>query len=497
MKTRGLDFKVKEDIDKIRNEHKSGSFGPALIRDALLDLHYTEDQLPHINLVQNYVSYKKKLHSGNHDIQSFNHQLQQLTQQDATHTYDAFVYGTCIAEDGTVKVGSGHENDHFHASFTSNRLLANIRGAQEHNDIGEWPMTFCIDFTFKTNLLGFFFGVMGVVDACRHFFLGAITLLSHKTTADYETSIADFKRICLGAGKFVLNPTYCMLDGESAIQNALENIFGEMVAILMCFFHVMKNCKEHLKGVPRDLKEKVLKKIRSLHMSKNAMEFHLRLEEFCSFLSSADLLTFMHYFLETWVNGTHKHWRIFDCRAGVGNTNNAVESFNSHFKEEFLNNKKYSLDQLVLLIVRMIRYFSCKDQVFKLSFTPEAKHRSAAQSMLTTNTIIGNTFFPTPYRATANADGTYTWCKGFPLPERLHRTYTVQISKEQDDFCKCPVFLKLSYCKHVLATVNKFGLTSKRLGQGKFANQTENGGAAKETHWRCVLTPLVKNLFLF
>ena len=54
----------------------------------------------------------------------------------------------------------------------------------------------------------------------------------------------------------------------------------------------------------------------------------------------------MHYFLETWVNGSHKLWRIFDLRAGVGNTNNAVESFNSHFKEEFLNNKKYSLDQL-------------------------------------------------------------------------------------------------------------------------------------------------------
>jgi hypothetical protein len=169
----------------------------------------------------------------------------------------------------------------------------------------------------------------------------------------------------------------------------LELIFAQMAAILMCFFHVMKCCKEHLKGIPRELKDKVLRKIRSLHMSKNAMEFHMRLEDFCTFLTSNGLCVFMHYFLETWVNGSHKLWRIFDCRAGVGNTNNAVESFNSHFKEEFLNNKKYSLDQLVLLIVKMIRYFS-----FKLSFTPESKHRRAAQSMLTTNAIIGNTFLP-------------------------------------------------------------------------------------------------------
>ena len=111
--------------------------------------------------------------------------------------------------------------------------------------------------------------------------------------------------------------------------------------------------------------------------------------------------------------------------------------------------------------------------------------------MLTTNAIIGNTFFPNPYRVTANADGTYTWCKGFPLPERLHRTYTVQISKEQDDFCKCPVFLKLSYCKHVLATVNKFGLTSKRLGQGKFANHTnrKRGRSKRNTLALCVDPP--------
>ena len=259
----------------------------------------------------------------------------------------------------------------------------------------------------------------------------------------------------------------------------------------MCFFHVMKCCKEHLKGIPRELKDKVLRKIRSLHMPKNAMEFHMRLEDFCTFLTSNGLCVFMHYFLETWVNGSHKLWRIFDCRAGVGNTNNAVESFNSHFKEEFLNNNKYSLDQLVLLIVKMIRYFSCKDQVFKLSFTPESKHRRAAQSMLTSNTIIGNTFFPNPYRVTANPDGTYTWTKGFPLEISLHRTYTVIISKEGDDFCKCPVFLKLSYCKHVLATVHKFGLTSKRLGQGKFANHTnqKRGRTKRNTPALCVDTP--------
>ena len=51
----------------------------------------------------------------------------------------------------------------------------------------------------------------------------------------------------------------------------------------------MRCCKEHLKGIPRELKDKVLRKIRSLHMPKNAMEFHMRLEDFCTFLTSNGL----------------------------------------------------------------------------------------------------------------------------------------------------------------------------------------------------------------
>ena len=82
------------------------------------------------------------------------------------------------------------------------------------------------------------------------------------------------------------------------------------------------------------------------------------------------------------VNSQHSRWCIFDTDPAVGNTNNV--SFNHHFKERFLNkvNRKYVsiliLDELVKIIVWIIRYYSTKDYIFKTTFSPEAKHKCAA-----------------------------------------------------------------------------------------------------------------------
>ena len=207
-------------------------------------------------------------------------------------------------------------------------------------------------------------------------------------------------------------------------------------------------------------------------MCANSMGFQLRLADFSNFLICNGLGNFYDYFLATWVQSAHFYWRIFDTVAGVGNTNNALESFNSHFKSMFLNNKKYPLDLLLEVICWIIRYYSLKDMSFETTFKPEAKHKKRAQALNTVNAVIGNCYYPNPYRVTANDDGTYTWTKGFPLPNNLHRSYTVFISQEGNDICTCRQFLKYSYCKHLLATLDRFGLTSKRLGRGKFANHT-------------------------
>ena len=90
-----------------------------------------------------------------------------------------------------------------------------------------------------------------------------------------------------------------MLDGEAAIRNALCAIYSNVPVILMCFFHVMKNCKEHLKGVPKPLRKQILKRIRSLHMSTSSVEFQLCLAAFSNFCIHHQLQSFLEYFLQT------------------------------------------------------------------------------------------------------------------------------------------------------------------------------------------------------
>ena len=96
-----------------------------------------------------------------------------------------------------------------------------------------------------------------------------------------------------------------MLDSDAAICSALEQLFVNVSKIVMCFFHVIKNCKKHLKSVPMELKNKILRKVRGLHMSTSAIEFQLRLADFVTFLASNNLQDFAEYFLATMANSTH------------------------------------------------------------------------------------------------------------------------------------------------------------------------------------------------
>ena len=49
----------------------------------------------------------------------------------------------------------------------------------------------------------------------------------------------------------------------------------------------------------------------------------------------------------------------------------------------------------------------------------------------------------------------------------------MSVSCDGRDYCQCAVFLKNGYCKHLIATMTKFGLTSKMMSRGKFKNNTK------------------------
>jgi hypothetical protein len=50
-----------------------------------------------------------------------------------------------------------------------------------------------------------------------------------------------------------------MMDACGASFNAANSKLGPNIKILMCFFHVLKNVKEHLKGVDEKIKTEIVK----------------------------------------------------------------------------------------------------------------------------------------------------------------------------------------------------------------------------------------------
>ena len=62
-------------------------------------------------------------------------------------------------------------------------------------------------------------------------------------------------------------------NAQDSAYNAVRNVFGDSVKILMCWFHLMKNVREHLKQVPEKEKEKIMGEITGLHHSMNEAEF--------------------------------------------------------------------------------------------------------------------------------------------------------------------------------------------------------------------------------
>lgn len=219
-----------------------------------------------------------------------------------------------------------------------------------------------------------------------------------------------------------------------------------------------------------------------LHLSRNAAEFLARYDRFNGFLRSNSLVEFADYFSNQWVNSTFNHWRVFDCAPGAGSTNNAVESFHGHFKSEWFMNKKWPLDQMFDIFCTVIKFYSTKDYNFQVTVKPAPAVKRAAQSLLLKNAVINGSYVPNPYSVTPNIDGTFTWMKGQPLPARQHRQYIVNISATGNDFCSCPIFLKYICCKHSLATMLKYGLTSKTVGRRVLANHTVRGKGKPATN---------------
>jgi hypothetical protein len=150
---------------------------------------------------------------------------------------------------------------------------------------------------------GFPLIVFGLSDIAGQFFPIAFGIVSHEQESDFTTFYQTLFELCEQLG-IVTKINYLIQDACGASANAASKFFGPNLNILMCFFHVIKNCKEHLKGVDEKLKSHVVNDINYLHFCRNEFEFKIAKYNIYEKWVANGLVDFKNYFETQWVQNT-------------------------------------------------------------------------------------------------------------------------------------------------------------------------------------------------
>lgn len=162
----------------------------------------------------------------------------------------AFVYGFDTNVDGDVYIGDGTDENPCYIAFSSKALVLQMKKALNTPHV---PLVLHVDSTYKLNVNEFPVFVIGMTDMQKQFHLLALAIISHKTVDSYVRVLSDFRDMTHTilnhfAGPF--NPDYIMLDAETNERTACLQVFGiQSHQLIMCYFHVQKNVKEHLKHI--------------------------------------------------------------------------------------------------------------------------------------------------------------------------------------------------------------------------------------------------------
>ena len=163
--------------------------------------------------------------------------------------------------------------------------------------------------------------------------------------------LTDVKRSLWSCFKFVWEPVYGMADRAGAISNSLSAVFpgttSNSILKAKGYFHVKKGLKDNkLRFSTEENYIKFEKDCRDVAGSETKEEFehmvHLLAAKWRSREGDA-----VKWFLKEWCSEQYGTWYSGFTRAGLPNTNNSVERFNSALKRYVTKRRRLSLNKLL------------------------------------------------------------------------------------------------------------------------------------------------------
>ena len=90
---------------------------------------------------------------------------------------------------------------------------------------------------------------------------------------------------------------------------------------------------------------------------------------------------FLVYFIDQWLRGPFKHWKIFTTPPGYCATNSPHESFNRAVKRDFKLNKKTYVLKASENLMDAAKYYSVHQDPFELKPIPKLSFIKIAKTM--------------------------------------------------------------------------------------------------------------------
>lgn len=144
--------------------------------------------------------------------------------------------------------------------------------------------------------------MVGVSDLHRSFHPVAAAVCVSETRKDFEFIFLAVQQGISNIFKASFEPMFVISDAATAIHNAARKIFGDIVNIIICWFHMRRNVADKLPSYIEDLSKQMqfLSDLDQLQVAKTVEIFEIALELFLS-KWRAESQDFMDYFEREWV----------------------------------------------------------------------------------------------------------------------------------------------------------------------------------------------------
>ncbi|POM60594.1 hypothetical protein PHPALM_30532 [Phytophthora palmivora] len=182
-----------------------------------------------------------------------------------------------------------------------------------------------VDATYKMNFRESPVLVAGVSDRSRGFYVVALFIVSQETQVVVQPALMSLKRLFFGSRVESFRP-------NSYWEMQISAVFGGCYGFktLMCFFHVMKNVYEAIRGFPSGVTASIVHDMYDLHFPISESSYlRLRDRVVAKWLDDPGLHTFAQYMLSQWLTGRFTAWQLYLNPSGFASTNNPAETFNA------------------------------------------------------------------------------------------------------------------------------------------------------------------------